>query len=503
MRDVRYLGIDDVGNRLHKCPACNEEIKVGRDVFYGQCSACGLTLIDYKPAPHQIAFHESSAMYKLNLGGYGTGKTTMSVVELAKHAMSVENGMSLITGPKLQQIVDAPVKELLKVIPPWFFAKPPTMKPVPRITLTNGHTIVVYASNDADSLRSLNLTSFYIEEASEVSYDVFQELQARTRNLAAIKRDAQGNEIENNLMGIIASNPEHCWIVDKFLLFSSKIYASPSVDVDDIKALNYEKKKDYHSFLSATIDNKYLPNGWVDTITAGKPPEWIDRMIYCKLGAKEGLVYPMFTKALVDDFPIPKNWKRVVGLDPGFADPFAVIFGAIDPISKVVYFYDEYYVRERSIVFHAGELVDKLKELDLFYPIKADPAILKRSDRDGRSLQDLWMSYTGIYLDTADNSIESGIAHVQTYMDAGKIKFFKSLVNIKGEMLKYNYTKGKPNPNVDEHLCDALRYITMEFPSDPNEFAAIEFTPGSKRLDLLGNSDIMDEMEESGIYYTK
>lgn len=216
INNLVFIEYTDDGYKLYKCPLCGGNIKVHDSVFYGRCDTCLATLIDYVPAPHQVEFHKSKAKFRLNIGGFGSGKTTMDSAEIANHAMSIANGRTLITAQSLQQVKEAVLPELEKFLPPWFIARQ-TKTPLPKYTLINGHEIIVYASNDEEKLRSLNLTAFWIIEASGVDYSIFTQLTARLRNRAAIVKDKDGKEIEHNFMGIVESNPEE----GKLILLSS------------------------------------------------------------------------------------------------------------------------------------------------------------------------------------------------------------------------------------------------------------------------------------------
>ena len=140
----------------------------------------------------------------------------MGACEISNHAMAIANGRTLITAQSLQQVKEAVLPELEKFLPPWFIARQ-TKTPLPKYTLINGHEIVIYASNDEEKLRSLNLTAFWIIEASGVDYSIFTQLTARLRNRAAIVKDKDGKEIEHNFIGIVESNPEE----GKLILLSS------------------------------------------------------------------------------------------------------------------------------------------------------------------------------------------------------------------------------------------------------------------------------------------
>ena len=234
----------------------------------------------------------------------------MCVAEVAQHALTVRNGRTLITAPKLQQVLDAILPELDKFLAPWFITER-KKSPTPRYLLKNGHEIVVYASNDEEKLRSLNLTMFYMEEASAIDVKVFHQLQARMRNSSAITKNQFGEIVSDLRNGIIASNPEQGWLVDDFLLYASKISASESVDISAYKKLQKKPEPAYHAFLSSSRDNIYLPKGWISNLTAGKTRYWIRKYIDCALEIKQGAVYPEFSEHVVDDFPIPPDWKLI------------------------------------------------------------------------------------------------------------------------------------------------------------------------------------------------
>ena len=460
---------DELHNRIYDCPACgNDEILVKRDVFYGRCPTCKLTLIDYTPQEHQEEFHSSSAQYKLLIGGYGTGKTTASCAEFASLALSIPNGRGLITAVSLRQVRDAVLPELEKFLPPWLIVKAPK-SPTPSYLLKNGHEIIIYASNNDENLRSLNLTEFYIEEASGVDYEVFSQLTTRLRNKAGIKYNKNGEEDGFYYTGIVCSNPEDGWIKEKFMFLSDKIVGSESVDVNIYKNLVVNNPyRHYNTFLSSTRDNKYLPNGFIERTTAGKSDNWIRKYIDCYLDIREGAVYPDFAKNMVEPFPIPYDWLRIGGFDPGFNDPTAVPIGAIDPKTGITYFYTDYYVREQPISYH----IDRVKELvgnyKFLYPLQADPSVVARNNRDLKSYKDYFFEKSGIVLEPGINDILFGIEKVRDYMYAGKLKFFNNLENLKNEARNYIYKDEKPI-DAFNHLWDGIRYAIAKLPMNPME----------------------------------
>lgn len=503
MNQIKFIELDSRGNKIYECPHCKDEVKVLRDSFNGTCKSCKGVIIDYVPTPHQEEFHRSNATYKLNMGGYGTGKTTSSAAEIARHMFAVPNGRTLLTSATLNLVKDAVLPEIMKFIPrQWIqdITKVPTM-----VRLTNGHELIVYASNDEEKLRSLNLTAFYMEEASNLDYAIFTQLRSRLRNNAAIVKDKEGNVIDDLRTGIISSNPEQGWLMDEFLLRCNKIHHSEHVDVAEYHKLNKEKNKEFEAFLSSSFDNPHLPRGWVQSLTQGNSDAWVAQYIYCSLGVTDGAVYPEFIDNMVDDFPIPPTWKRIVGFDKGFAHPTTLIMGAVDPNTSIIYFYKEYSEANMPLPYHAKNVKEMLKGIPLLYPPQADPSIVNRSDHDGRSYQDLFYAHSGIWLELANNSIDAGIERVRTYMNLGKIKFFKSLHKLKDEMVKYVYKEGKDKPvDVGDDLVDALRYAVMALPENPNDFNTTTYKGLGGLADFWDFKETKEEqLESSGIFIAK
>lgn len=434
----------------------------------------------------------------------------MGAAEVATHALSISNGRTLITAQSLQQVKEAVLPELEKFLPPWFISKQ-TKTPLPKYTLVNGHEIIVYASNDEEKLRSLNLTAFWIIEASGVDYSIFVQLTTRLRNRAAIVKDKEGNEVEHNYMGIVESNPSEGWIRDEFLLRSDRIYASKSVDTSSYDKLKVKKpEKSYHSFLSATPDNKFLHKSFISDMCVGKSDKWIRKNVYCYLEVKDGAVYPDWKDCLVDPFPIPDDWLRIFGFDKGWTDQTCLCCGAIDTKKGICYLYDEYYVSEKPVTYHARRIREKVMGHRLYKNIIADPSVRNKNDRDGVSYRDYFYNVSGLWLEEGNNSIFDGIERVRDFMYQGKLKIFTSCVNLNQEGQKYEWKKGKDGILTDtpvdkeNHLMDAMRYLVMALPYDLKEINTNSASQNKAqsvldRIKLHDNEDFEND-GEGGVY---
>ena len=232
------------------------------------------------------------------------------------------------------------------------------------------------------------------------------------------------------------------WIRDEFLLRSDKIFASKSVDISSYDKLKVKKpEKAYHSFLSATTDNKNLHSNFVSDLCVGKSEKWIRKYIYCYLEVKDGAVYPDFTKSLVDPFPIPDNRLRIFGFDKGWTDETCLCCGAIDTQHGICYIYDEYYVSQKPMTYHARRIREMVMGHKLYKPIVADPTVRNKNERDGVSYRDYFFNVSGLWLEEGNNAIFDGIERVRDFMYEGKLKIFTSCVNLKHEGENYLWKK--------------------------------------------------------------
>lgn len=513
---VRRVDLENTSHRVYECPVCGGgKVHIDNSVFYGLCDRCGATMFDFEPLPHQMEYFLSDATYKLLIGGYGSGKTTISCFDDAYHALTVPNARVLVTAPTLQQMRVAVLPELNKFIPPWFLVGGRPKGNPPVYKFLNGSEIHVYASDDEQKIRSINLTRFHIEEGSGVPKPVFDQLQARLRNNAASVYDDKGREIGNKFSGVISTNPEDAWIKDDFLLKSSRLHGSKSIDLSIYEPLmHHERVPMFETFISASYDNIMLPRGTIERISAGKDERWKRKYLLSMLDAREGLVYPDIHKHFVEPFEIPKSWKRIGGYDPGISDPTATLIGAIDPKTNIIYFYFEYYVRDQAISYHGQKLSPHILHYNWYRPLSADPSVKKRSQETGQSYRAYFKQATGITLNPVDNDLLRGIDKVRDYLHLGRIKFFNNLLEFKRETSIYaflqpsdrNFTNTNNKPiDRDNHLMDCLRYAIVELPEDPNKFntAYIQDEVWSSTNVYIGYEDKKDNRPKSrgGITY--
>ena len=107
--------------------------------------------------------------------------------------------------------------------------------------------------------------------------------------------------------------------------------------------------------------SKCLPSG-----SAGSAPifwrgerrtlgeSWYRQEYECSFEALAGLVYPDFVRCVTPG-PAPAGGRRVGGIDFGFRNPFAAIWGLVDR-DGVLWLTGEHYSREKPLSYHAAHL---------------------------------------------------------------------------------------------------------------------------------------------------
>jgi terminase large subunit-like protein len=158
---------------------------------------------------------------------------------------------------------------------------------------------------------------------------------------------------------------------------------------------------------------------------------------------------------VIDDFAVPAFWFKCYALDVGW-NRTAGIWLAEDRESGIAYAYSEHYASEAVPAVHAAAI----KGRGDWIPGVIDPAAKGRSQIDGERLIELYLA-EGLRLDPADNSVEAGIYAVRQRLLSGKLKVFRSLVNLLAEYRLYRRDEKGKVVKIKDHALDGLRYAVM------------------------------------------
>lgn len=455
-------------DHLSLCPECRYgrfQVPVNGQEWHLECDNCDTILFCYRPMPHQEAFHKDRTKFRMFAGGYGSAKTTTACAEIIHHILTTPRGATLIGAETLPQLEQTAQKTFFEMFPEQLIETYNKQKNY--IDTITGHRVLFRPLDDEGKAKSLNLTSFWMEEASEVHYEYFVQLQTRLRNAAT-----------DHHMGILSTNPDLGWIKTDFLLVSTIHNAEVDEYIQDASLVN----PTFSTHIAPTKLNIYLPPTYEADVARGKPEWWILRFLKGSFSHAEGLVYPIFAKYafnMAKRFPdgIPAQWEKAQASDFGLRDPTTALWGAIDPSSGDVYFYDVHYQTEEGVDHHAAEMTKRLEQIPIgrLRFLVGDPKGEARGTNDRGSIFDHYNEY-GIYFSPANNRLDDGILKVFTWFKLGKIHYADHLKWLIYEFERYKYPErklqqtkvvGEKPVDKDNHLMDALRYFIQELPDDP------------------------------------
>ena len=323
-----------------------------------------------------------------------------------------------------------------------------------KLTLPNKSEIL-FRHLDNPNLGSLEIGWFYIDQAEEVTEDVFYTLYRRLR----LKR-------VSHRAGFITGNPQgHDWIYDRF---------------------KSHPKKNFHLIESTTMDNEVnLPPEYVESLLE-MPDRWKRRYVYGSWEEYAGKIYPFREDAhLLPLFEIPKHWPKVGIIDTAVSGITACLWKAMSPLGDNIYF-DEYVKEGGTVEEHALAMKQKAAAYEpiLYYVIDPSPGKVIMQGNQTKSLRSEY-SANGIYTRIADKAVEAGINRVNTLMTvdlthpnpvtgvmgAPYLYITENMEKTKEAFFNYIWkdlttsidkTKEAPVKNDACHLMDAVRYGAMD-----------------------------------------
>lgn len=171
-----------------------------------------------------------------------------------------------------------------------------------------------------------------------------------------------------------------------------------------------------------------------------------------------GKIYPFpLEEMLVDPFELPKHWVKGYALDVGW-NKTAALWGALDRDADTLYLYSEHYQGMGEPAVHASAIKARGEMTGYI-----DPASQGGSQADGEKLIQLYRN-EGLKLAIADNAKEAGIFDVYQRMTSGRIKIFRTLVNLQKEIPLYHRDGNGAIVKKNDHLMDCMRYLVRAAP---------------------------------------
>lgn len=159
---------------------------------------------------------------------------------------------------------------------------------------------------------------------------------------------------------------------------------------------------------------------------------------------------------VVNPIPLEQHWPRCFALDVGWKIN-AVLFGAIDRDSEVLYIYDEIYKSQKEPAIIAAAI----KAKGSWIPGVIDPASRGRLPKDGSRLIEIYGRDLELDIRPAINAVEAGLAKVWERLSEGRIKVFVTCQNFLAEYRLYRRDMNGKVVKANDHLMDCMRYMVM------------------------------------------
>jgi Phage terminase large subunit len=292
----------------------------------------------YEPLVKQAAFHQSTAPYRLHVGGYGSGKTLNLLWEGIITCRMVPGCNCLIlrtTSPDIQKTV---INKFLnpKMVPRWIYESYNKNEKI--VYFNNGsqlHFGYCQHEDDVNQFLSTEYVFIGLEEAGEFSYRVWERLVGRAR--APIDMvDINGNKVQPS-MGLTTNPYGNGWGWIK-TLWGCRMDGTQSNPQghkgqgSPMPGMGKFNSADYWYVHSTVVDNPYVFTSEYVEKLEGMTGTLRAQALYGDMDQREGQYYPQFNTGQHEGIHVMdpkdirfKSWEPVwIGADWGLAHAFPV-----------------------------------------------------------------------------------------------------------------------------------------------------------------------------------
>lgn len=401
-------------------------------------------MIKFVPTQKQKDFLTNPANIRLFLAGFGTGKTTVNVIETFYQMVFEHPGYAgLVIAPTFKHIQQAFLMEWKKLIPQALWTMNVQQQ---TITLFNNSTIFLRYANDGLNLAGINAAFVSIDEAA-----LMDDPEAFRAALSRLRQGAPNKP----LRAILTTTPNgYNYIVDEF-----------GIGPDDHKWFGSGSEwhnEDYNraTIRAKTTDNPHLPQSYIKSLLENSP-EWVAQYVNAEYTKAEGLVFKEFsyTTHVVKQDVIPKKFRRIVcGVDFGYTHAGASIVVAETFNDNLIVLHEE--VHKNMIVDADGWLgvFDKLNKkyrIDQWYCDPSSPANIENMRRFFNQRETIY---------SADNRRQEGINKVKSLFYQKKLFIHEECKSLISEIQRWKFADGKEDGiKINDDAVDAMRYGVMGF----------------------------------------
>ena len=376
--------------------------------------------------PKQYDFIVSESHHHAFVAGLGAGKTYAGAVRALRAAYGRVGGkripapnLGLVTAPTFKMLADTDVDMFRKVAQPWILRH---NKSEMKTEMRNGSEILWRSVTDPDTLRGLNLSWIWMDEAALYESGVFEILVARLR---------QHNRLGHEW---ITTTPKgKNWLYQKFA-------ADP--------------KPGYEMVIARFDENPYLHPDYKQLLLDSYEGDLAEQELYAQFIDRQGIIYYMFshTRHVVKDLR-PYYKDVIAGVDWGIRNPGAIAVIGIDYDGVATVIDEEY--RTRTPIDNWVAIAKDFHNrygVSRFYCDSSEPEFIR-----------LFNSEPGISAVGATGAVLPGIDGVINRLTRGTLLVHNRCVNTIREFEVYEWMdKGRAEwvdtpRKKDDHLMDCIR----------------------------------------------
>ncbi|MGV0832838.1 phage terminase large subunit [Empedobacter brevis] len=214
----------------------------------------------YKPHLKQSEAHKCRAKYVLFGGAMGGGKSWFLCAEAIKQAMMYNGNRLVIVRKELSVLRRTTLITFLSICPKEIIKN--FNQTSLEVTFINGSTLTFIDANISkdpmlQKIKGLEIGWFGIDEANEISIDVYKLLKSRLRWILP-------NKTKPQYEGRLTSNPEPCWLIPTFIQSNNP----DEVYIQSLTTDNYDENSEYVINLKEAFKDspnflqKYLYADW-------------------------------------------------------------------------------------------------------------------------------------------------------------------------------------------------------------------------------------------------
>lgn len=409
--------------------------------------------------PVYMPILDNKSRYLLLYGGAGSGKSVVIAQKIILRMLTEKNHRILVVRKVATTLRESVFALIKSTITKW---KVSSLFNVPKgtgdmtITCTNGNQIIFTGLDDVEKLKSIaDISSIWIEEASEVDQADFEQLNLRLRG-----HTDSYKQIMISFNPISAMHWLKGWFFDR--------------EVPDTTIMR-----------TTYLDNKFIDDDYKNVLLAMKDTNPNGYKVYClgEWGVYEGQFFNMWDtdKHVCKPFAIPKEWPRIRAMDWGSYRPYAVGWYAIDYDGRA-YKYRELYgyggKANLGTKETAQQVAKKIRDIerkageDNVYGV-ADPACWIKTGSSGPSIAEDF-AIEGVGFAKAVNDRLQGWEQMKTRLigidNKPWLVVFDTCIHTIRTLPILTHDEHRVedlNSELEDHPADETRYFCMSRPWKP------------------------------------